>query len=542
MLKNTKRRLLAFAVALLVLITAKTLVRAQVCGGTSMTSSTLQYIVRDAKGSAIDAAQKDLEVAKSDSARGGWGFSDKDFIGKDEGKWNIKAPEAITSLVGRVGVIKASSSPMCNFAAAQSLELTLAGKKMRLIFLTPHLPQYQSVEFLVDSIPFEEGIYTINLPTVPDGEPKFYEAGGWKKITEAEASMIQAEASMWNHDYVKAVENWKRAATLNPDNPKIPRMLGFSLMETRQYKDAVATLQQAVQLNPKSGITQSSLAQAYWLNGQKPESAEAFSMALRIGRNDPECDEEWINRTIGDLKRSLAELDKTQPAPTDAKGWSHDGALHYQAGMYTEAAARLEQARKLDPKNKTTLKLLAMSYGRSDNDPAAIAVLKEAVQLDPNDANLHGLLGESYLNSKLYQEAVDSFRKAAQLQPDDKFWQENLQKAQAALNASRESKPGNSQPAAVKREVVKVDPKLLDEYAGQYQMPETDRHQSFVLTVTREGEKLMSEAFGRRAEFLPYSSTEFFLREEGVELRFVRGADGKVSYIDWGGTRVRKIK
>src|SRR5712691_5786644 len=149
---------------------------AQVCGGTSMVGSTLQYIVRDAKGVAIDAAQKDLQVAKSDS-RGGWAISNKDFIGSYEGKWNIKTPETITNLVGKVSVMKAASSPMCNFAAAQTLQLTLGGKTMRLIFLTPQLPQYQSVEFLVDSIPFQEGIFSIGLPTVPDGEPKFYEIG-----------------------------------------------------------------------------------------------------------------------------------------------------------------------------------------------------------------------------------------------------------------------------------------------------------------------------------------------------------------------------
>lgn len=88
---------------------------------------------------------------------------------------------------------------------------------------------------------------------------------------------------------------------------------------------------------------------------------------------------------------------------------------------------------------------------------------------------------------------------------------------------------------------MKVDPKVLDDYVGKYQMPATEFHQAFVLSVTREGDKLISEAFGRRAEFLPYSNTEFYMREEGVNLRFVLDPKGKVDHIDWSGTIVKRI-
>jgi len=531
----------AFSIALLAI--GSQISHAQVCGGTSMTNSTLQYIVRDAKGAAIDAATKDLQLAKSDSPRGGFTVGAKDFIGKYEGKWSVNAPEAITSLVGRVSVVRSDSSPRCNFAAAQTLQLTLAGKTMRLLFLTPHLPEYQSVGFLVDSIPFQEGIFSIDLPTVPDGEPKFYEARGWKKITEAEESMIQAEASMWNHDYAKAVENWKRAATLNPGNPKIPRYLGYSLIETKQYKDGVATLQEAVRLNPKSAITHSSLAQAYWLNGQKIESVNAFSKALDLGPDDPDADRDWAIRTRDDLKRELIKIDAEGPPPTDAKDWFADGVLHFKATLYKESTARFERARQLDPQNVKNLKWLGPSYQMIDKDAEGVSALKEAVRLAPNDAEAQGLLGEAYLYSKNYKSAVDSLTEAVRLAPTVKDWQDSLKKAQDALKSPPESQPApKQQPSVASRQFVKVDPKVLDEYVGKYQMPATEFHQAFILDVYREGDKLISEAFGHRADFLPYSDTEFYMREESVELRFVRDAQGRVDHIEWDGTIVKKIK
>jgi tetratricopeptide (TPR) repeat protein len=533
---------LCLSVAALLLVNFSA--RAQVCGGASMVSSTLQYIVRDAKGVAIDAAQKDLQVAKSDSSRGGWAISSKDFIGSYEGKWNIKTPETITNLVGKVSVIKASSSPMCNFAAAQTLQLTLGGKTMRLIFLTPHLPQYQSVEFLVDAIPFQEGIFSIELPTVPDGEPKFYEAGGWKKITEAEEAFIQAEASLRNRDYEKAVQYFKRAAALKPNDPLTLRLFGYAYLQTKQYVEALATLQQAVTLNPTSAITYGSLGRAYWLNDKNKEAVDAYAKGLSLCPKDKECDEDWANEARDDLRKALTAYDANSPKPpADAQGYFDDGYLHFVAQMNREAVERFQQATRLDPKYVWAFRYLGITYDRLDKHDEAIAALKEAIRLEPDHALTHGLLGEVFVAAKRNQEAVTSFKEAMRLDPKNQRWQDDLKAAQNASTPApiTESKPQQSVPTNPGR-FVKVDPNVLDQYVGQYQMPATESHQAFVLTVLREGEKLMSEAFGRRAEFLPYSDTEFYMREEDVNLRFVRDAQGKVTHIDWGGTIVKKIK
>ena len=63
-------KLLAAAAISLATLFITPAIHAQVCSGTSMVSSTLQYIVREAKGVAIDAGQQDLQIAKSDSPRG----------------------------------------------------------------------------------------------------------------------------------------------------------------------------------------------------------------------------------------------------------------------------------------------------------------------------------------------------------------------------------------------------------------------------------------------------------------------------------------
>jgi hypothetical protein len=75
--------------------------------------------------------------------------------------------------------------------------------------------------------------------------------------------------------------------------------------------------------------------------------------------------------------------------------------------------------------------------------------------------------------------------------------------------------------------VARVDPAIYDAYAGQYELAP-----GFVLTVTREGDRLMTQATGQsKIEIFPLSETEFFPKVVEARITFVRGPDGKVDRL-----------
>ena len=75
--------------------------------------------------------------------------------------------------------------------------------------------------------------------------------------------------------------------------------------------------------------------------------------------------------------------------------------------------------------------------------------------------------------------------------------------------------------------VAKLDPALYDAYAGDYELAP-----GFVLTVTREGDRLMTQATGQaKVEIFPSSETDFFLEVVDAQITFVRGPDGKVDQL-----------
>ena len=70
-----------------------------------------------------------------------------------------------------------------------------------------------------------------------------------------------------------------------------------------------------------------------------------------------------------------------------------------------------------------------------------------------------------------------------------------------------------------------IDPKIYDDYVGRY-----DYGNSLVLTVTRDGDRLLAQLTGQgQAEIFPRCETEFFWKEVDAQITFVRDATGTVT-------------
>jgi len=80
------------------------------------------------------------------------------------------------------------------------------------------------------------------------------------------------------------------------------------------------------------------------------------------------------------------------------------------------------------------------------------------------------------------------------------------------------------------RTAVKIDPAILDAYVGQYQADPTA-----VLTVTREGDKLMAQqgSSSEKWEWLPESEVNFFAKggNRRQTFSFVKDEKGQVTHL-----------
>lgn len=84
------------------------------------------------------------------------------------------------------------------------------------------------------------------------------------------------------------------------------------------------------------------------------------------------------------------------------------------------------------------------------------------------------------------------------------------------------------------RATVPQDAKIYDAYVGRYELDA-----DFVLSVTKEGDRLMGEADGGKFELLPESDTKFFVRDYDAQIMFtfVKDEKGQVTHLIYNRTQ-----
>ena len=152
---------------------AGTAAYAQICPG-----SHLYYIIRDKKGKPIDAAESALSFDKSTgSDYTNWVFKEKPY--GYESYLEAGLTDKVKATFGKTQWLEAYK--LCNFAGPVKLTVTLNKKVMELTFNPPRLSEYQTANFLVDSLPFKSGKYSATLTLPENGYRGYYPPSVWKK-------------------------------------------------------------------------------------------------------------------------------------------------------------------------------------------------------------------------------------------------------------------------------------------------------------------------------------------------------------------------
>ncbi len=152
----------------------------------------------------------------------------------------------------------------------------------------------------------------------------------------------------------------------------------------------------------------------------------------------------------------------------------------------------------------------------------AIEIFKLNVEMYPKSGNAYDSLGEAYLADGQKDLALANYKKSVEINPANAS-------AVKAINQ-------------LEGKTIEVDPSVYDAYTGDYELKP-----GFILTISREGDKLIGRATGQRKTTLePVSENQYVVPEINANITFERDADGKVTglILVQGGrtTKAKKIK
>lgn len=174
------------------------------------------------------------------------------------------------------------------------------------------------------------------------------------------------------------------------------------------YLEAIAILEDLLCENDTDVILHEAIGSAYFLAGKNDEAAQHFERITRLTINPG---------------KALINL----------------GAVHNRLGRYQQAVDSIRKGLQYEQRNVEGYYNLGLAHRKLHQPAMAVHAFKEALHHDPKFTQALFHLGSSYLDQGLPEQAARQFRKALEIRPDFQRARQELESAERAAEAARQS-------------------------------------------------------------------------------------------------------
>ncbi len=195
---------------------------------------------------------------------------------------------------------------------------------------------------------------------------------------------------------------------------------GIEAFNEGKYDSSIVWFEMALEFNPDSASTYRFIGVSYAKMGDEEKKREFYQKALERSPGDPKMIFALARDFIEDEEYEMAEgllnkaLDKDE-----------DGQLHYLLGVMRSRQERFEEAAEAfnfalskDPENIDTHFNIGLAYIKLKKFSDASVHFRKVVDVNPEDKEAWFYLGYVLAQDKKYQDAVDAFTKVLELDPD----------------------------------------------------------------------------------------------------------------------------
>lgn len=166
-------------------------------------------------------------------------------------------------------------------------------------------------------------------------------------------------------------------------------------LAAEKYDDSIALLKSCLKVNPREPDFYETLGLAYQLSERLDEAVKCFQQGLQLNLRNAS-----FHRYLGDIYRIRRDDDKAD---------TH----------YLDAAEGFKEMLKVDPKNISTLELLADTYGKMRWYDEAIEVFEKLIEQHPFRAEYHRDIGGIFYELDRLEEAEVQLLEALRSSPGD---------------------------------------------------------------------------------------------------------------------------
>ena len=211
---------------------------------------------------------------------------------------------------------------------------------------------------------------------------------GVQLLTKTPNDARELGAAYARHAALADVAGAEMLVRVAPDNPAHVAFLGMSYVRTGRFPDAVAALERASRLDPRSASVENHLGGALVAIGRVEDAVAHFRKAVALAPRDAHLRFNFA-KTLADSGRgqeAFDEFNRVLAIDGDLPEAHHQlGALLFSAGRVSEAIDRLHRAAQLAPASAAIHADLGGALAEAGRFSEAVTYLQRALELDPTD-------------------------------------------------------------------------------------------------------------------------------------------------------------
>ncbi len=233
-----------------------------------------------------------------------------------------------------------------------------------------------------------------------------------EEISRATKAYIEGIVHFENGEYERALDYLTAAHLKLHNQAGVNFALADVYLATGDYVNAAYYGESAASLEPKNKWYHLKLAEIYTRSGRHEAAVNSYTKALEYNPNDAD-----ILYQLAESYMNFGELEKANEIYTriiDRLGSSFELHLrkfrNYNALQQQDSAmAELQEMRKINPGNLTTLRAISQYYLEIGEEEKALNVLLDARNRNSRDPQTLLMLAEIYINQSEWDELGDIF-------------------------------------------------------------------------------------------------------------------------------------
>jgi len=228
-----------------------------------------------------------------------------------------------------------------------------------------------------------------------------------------------------NNNLETAVQNFKNAITLKPDDMNAYKNLALCYSNLEDDEKTISTLTKAVEIDPDNVDMQRTLGVAYYQAHEFEKAIDVFQEVAEKTKSDTaqaDIYAEAIQRiafSYDQLGQSEKAIDAYKKAlnvfPDNTDLIYNLGRLYYMQENYEKAIDNFKQIAENNPNDYDAVYNTAMAYLRAEKNEEAIPYFKKAIEIKPDSYDAWNNLGVVYVRANMPEKGKEAFDKADEI-------------------------------------------------------------------------------------------------------------------------------